>query len=104
MSADQFWDAAWKIGLPFVMVILAIISSKAGIWVWGSQLTYEREQFVRRLEDERKRADEIIRQKDEELRVYHDIAIAALERGERVADVGEQAVGLAERQASRRRR
>lgn len=100
---DQFWTVAWTIGTPFVMAMIALILGKMRVWVWGSQLDYEREQFVQRLAEQKKQADEALAAKDEEMRLFRAMALDALERGERVAGAAEQAVGLVERQTRRRR-
>lgn len=107
---DQFWDVAWRIGVPFVMVVVALLASMKGIWVWGWQVDHERKQWEanaqrdrQRLERELLARDQQLAAKDDELKVYRDIALEALTKGEAAASKAEQAVGLVNRNSPRRR-
>lgn len=97
MSVELFWDLASKIGLPFALVVLALWTGRSGVWVWGREVEYERQQFRERLEEmaerARKREGELMRDRD----YYRDIAFDVLHKAEHSSTLADRAVGLAER-------
>lgn len=86
MDAAIFWDFVSKTGLSFALVVLALLTGRAGIWVWGREMA----QVVQQAEREKA---ELVKDRD----YYRDIAFEALNRAEGAASKAEQAVGLAER-------
>lgn len=99
MAPEVLWDVAWKIGLPFVMVLTALISGRAGIWVWAREIEYERQRAERDLQNKDRELAAMVQDRD----YYRDIAFEALNRADGAMQAAEQAVGLVEQRTPRRR-
>lgn len=98
MELDVLWDVAWKVGLPFVMVLTALFSGKAGVWVWAREIEQERLRAERDLQSKNREIEAVTKDRD----YFRDIAFEALNRAEGVVKTAEQAVGLAEQRGGRR--
>lgn len=103
MTVELFWDIASKVGLPFALVVLALLTGRAGMWVWGREIERERQEFAKRLADFEREKTELrvtADQEKAELRRDRDyfraIAFEALNRAEGVVSQVEQAVDLVE--------
>lgn len=92
MTIELFWDIASKVGLPFSMVVLALWSGRAGMWVWGREIERERQEFAQRMGDFEREKSELRHDRD----YFRAIAFEALNRAEGAVSKAEQAVDLVE--------
>lgn len=95
MTTDVFWDLAARVGLPFAMVVLALLTGKGGLWVWKREMD--------RLEADHEEAIKDLRQQLADARqdrnYYRDIAFRALDRAEGAVSIADKATRMAERRA-----
>ncbi len=99
MDPTVFWDLASRVGLPFAMVVLALLGGRTGIWVWGREIEYERKQLTARLAEVEAEKAELRADRD----YYRTRLFDAMAKAEGAVSNAEQAVDLAERRAPRRR-
>lgn len=81
MGWDWLLDIAARFGLPFALVLTALLTGRSGMWVWGREIA------------------EMRQDRD----YYRDIAYEALNRAEKAQTTAEQATNLAEQRGPRRR-
>lgn len=103
MTPDVFWDVAWKVGLPFVMVVFALVTGQSGLWVWRREVEDERRLAAERLAETVRVAKEREAELLERERYWRDRFWSNVEKTDRALEVGEKAFDLVERQAPRGR-
>lgn len=86
MAESALWDLAWKIGLPFVLVLTALMSGKSGTWRWGREVDAMRADFEARLAEVTKDRD-----------FYRQVSFEALRKADRGLDLTERALDARER-------